>query len=178
MVLARSLVAAEQPQPQPQTSTSSPPPSPAHPLPQIPLHKARQIMTRADFIRAFDHINLFTITSDAFVRADSVPMQRAFRRICAEEGFDAHLEATLKRISDIESLGRTREVVMKDFVGGGRYFVGVREGGGGRGDGGKEKRKMGGGGWLVGDEEQKVWEVGLLEKEEDGDDVNAADGTK
>lgn len=89
-----------------------------HILPQIPLHKAREIMTRADFIQSYDHINIFTIDADAMVRADSVPMQNAFREICAEEGFDEHLQATLDRISAIESLGRTREIVAKDLVSG------------------------------------------------------------
>lgn len=89
-----------------------------HILPQIPLHKAREIMTRADFIQSYDHINIFTIDAEAMVRADSVPMQNAFRQICAEEGFDEHLQATLDRISAIESLGRTREIVAKDLVSG------------------------------------------------------------
>jgi hypothetical protein len=80
-------------------------------------------MTRADFIQSYDHINIFTITSTADVRADSVPMQRAFREICSEPGFRDHLEATLQRISDIESLGRTRELVAKDLVLGGRYKI-------------------------------------------------------
>ena len=55
-------------------------------------------------------------------------MQRAFRAICGEEGFDEHLEATLKRISDIESLGRTRELVAKDLVLGGKYKILLRDG--------------------------------------------------
>jgi hypothetical protein len=40
-----------------------------HILPQVPLHIARQIMTRADFIQSYDHINVFTIDSYAQVRA-------------------------------------------------------------------------------------------------------------
>lgn len=87
-------------------------------LPQIPLHRAREIMTRADFIQDYDHVNIFTIDAQAMVRADSVPMQNAFRQICEEEGFEEHLQATLDRISAIESLGRTREIVAKDLVGG------------------------------------------------------------
>ncbi len=38
-------------------------------LPEIPLHEARQIMTRADFIQSYDQINVFTISSTAMVRA-------------------------------------------------------------------------------------------------------------
>ena len=85
-------------------------------LPQIPLHKAREIMTRADFIQDYDHINIFTIDAQAMVRADSTPMMEAFRQICSEPGFEQHLQATLDRISAIESLGRTREVVAKDLT--------------------------------------------------------------
>ncbi|QSZ33433.1 hypothetical protein DSL72_005001 [Monilinia vaccinii-corymbosi] len=136
MVLARALVAAER---------ATPPPSAphSHNIPSIPLHKAREIMTRADFIQDYDHVNLFTITSTAMVRADSVPMQHAFRQICADPAFDAHLERTLQRIADIESLGRTRELVAKDLVAGGKYrIVGVSAGEGeswawGRGRGSK-----------------------------------------
>ncbi|MCJ1412681.1 hypothetical protein MMC19_006778 [Ptychographa xylographoides] len=95
----------------------------SHILPEIPLHLARQVMTRADFIQSYDHINIFTIDSRGMVRADSVPMQRAFEEICGEEGFREHLEKTLKRISEIESLGRTRELVAKDLVGGWRSFA-------------------------------------------------------
>ena len=86
-----------------------------HRLPQIPLYKARQIMTRADFIQTFDHDNIFTIDSRANVRADSVPMMNAFREICSEAGFADYLQATLDRISAIESLNRTKELTLKDL---------------------------------------------------------------
>lgn len=92
-----------------------------HALPSFPMHKAQQIMTRSDFIRDLDRLNLFTITSTAQVRASSVPMHRAFREICAEPGFRQYLEDTLERIAAIESLGRTRELVAKDLVLGGKY---------------------------------------------------------
>lgn len=121
MVLASALVALE-------SESSSYHPETGHVLPEIPLHAAREIMTRADFIQQYDHINVFTIDSRAMVRADSVPMQNAFREICAREGFREHLKKTLQRISDIESLGRTREVVAKDLFRGGRYRV-TRDGG-------------------------------------------------
>ena len=80
-------------------------------------------MTRCDFIRDLDSLNLFTITSQADVRASSVPMQTALREICSQAGFDKHLELTIQRISDIESLGRTRELVSKDLVLGGQYEI-------------------------------------------------------
>ena len=52
-------------------------------------------------------------------------MQLAFREICSQEGFDEHLEATLDRISAIESLGRTRELTIKDLWNKGRYRINV-----------------------------------------------------
>jgi len=117
MVLAKALVDQEK------ESGLSYDAEEGHILPQMPLHKARQVMTRADFIQAYDAVNLFTIDSAAMVRADSVPMMHAFREICAEEGFDDYLQATLDRIGDIESLGRTRELTIKDLWEGGKYNV-------------------------------------------------------
>jgi hypothetical protein len=100
-----------------------------HILPSFPMHKAQQIMTRSDFIRTLDRLNLFTITSDAQVRASSVPMYEAFREIAAEPGFRDYLQATIDRISAIESLGRTRELVAKDLVLGGKYEITKVKGG-------------------------------------------------
>ncbi|MDI1486937.1 MAG: hypothetical protein OHK93_006199 [Ramalina farinacea] len=119
MVLAKALVDQEA------GVESTYDPEKGHLLPQIPLHKAREIMTRADFIKDYDHINIFTIDAQAMVRADSVPMQNAFREICGQPGFEEHLNATLDRISAIESLGRTREIIAKDLVSG-RYRVSGR----------------------------------------------------
>ena len=122
MVLAKALVdqekASDSPTYHPQTG---------HILPEIPLHEARQIMTRADFIQSYDHINIFTIDSRAMVRADSVPMQNAFREICSQPGFEEHLQKTLDRISAIESLGRTREIVAKDLIEG-KYQISLKPG--------------------------------------------------
>lgn len=121
MVLAKALVELEKEMEQTYD------PERGHILPEIPLHKAREIMTRADFIQSYDHDNIFTIDSRAMVRADSVPMQRAFREICAIEGFDKHLDGTLERIGDIESLGRTRELTIKDLWNQGKYRIVVRD---------------------------------------------------
>ncbi|KAJ4399505.1 hypothetical protein N0V85_006011, partial [Neurospora sp. IMI 360204] len=94
-----------------------------HVLPSYALHEAQEIMTRADFVRALDRLNLFSITKDAQVRASSVPMHLAFREIVAQPGFREHLQATIDRIAAIESLGRTRELVAKDLVLGGHYEI-------------------------------------------------------
>lgn len=84
-------------------------------LPEIPLHEARQIMTRGDFIQGHDHINIFSIDSNSMVRADSRAMQNAFRLVCEQEGFEDHLNETIERLDELESLGRTREIKFKDI---------------------------------------------------------------
>ena len=84
-------------------------------------------MTRADFIRRHHELSIFAIDSHANVRADSVPMQRAFNEICSAEGFEEFLEATLERIGDIESLGRTKELTFKDLWEGGKYEMSVKD---------------------------------------------------
>lgn len=94
-----------------------------HVLPSFKLHTAQQIMTRSDFIRELDRLNIFAITSDAQVRASSVPMHRAFQEICDLPNFREHLDGTIQRVGDIESLGRTRELVAKDLVLGGKYEI-------------------------------------------------------
>lgn len=98
-----------------------------HILPEIPLHQARYIMTRADFIRTHHDLSIFAIDRFAKVRADSVPMQRAFSEICSEPGFEKFLEATLDRIGDIESLGRTKELTFKDLWEGGKYKITTKD---------------------------------------------------
>ncbi|KAI0598426.1 hypothetical protein F4775DRAFT_583788 [Biscogniauxia sp. FL1348] len=117
MVLAQALVDKEK------EMEKTFDPKTGHVLPSFPMHKAQEVMTRSDFIRELDRLNLFTITSDAEVRASSVPMWRAFKEICEVPGFRQFLEETLERISDIESLGRTRELVAKDLVLGGKYEI-------------------------------------------------------
>ena len=110
MVLAKALVDAQS-----EKSHTSYDPEHGHNLPEIPLYIARQIMTRADFIQSYDHENIFTIDSQANVRADSVPMMNAFRDICSQPGFVEYLQATLDRISAIESINRTKELTLKDL---------------------------------------------------------------
>lgn len=102
-------------------------PERGHILPELPLHQARYIMTRADFIRQHHNLSIFAIDSHAMVRADSVPMQRAFNEVCAEPGFEKFLESTLERIGDIESLGRTKELTFKDLWEGGKYRLTMRD---------------------------------------------------
>lgn len=49
-----------------------------HILPEFPLHEARQIMTRADFIQSYDHNNIFTIDSRAMVRAGKLNLRDSY----------------------------------------------------------------------------------------------------
>lgn len=120
MLLAKALVDQEK-----EVGRSTDQAGQSYSVPQIPLHVAREIMTRADFIKSYDRINLFTIDAQAMVRADSIPMQNAFRQICSEPGFEEHLQGTIDRIAAIESLGRTREVVAKDLIAG-KYKISGR----------------------------------------------------
>jgi hypothetical protein len=117
MVLARALVDKES------EMDETYDPQIGHVLPSFPLHKAQEIMTRADLIREFDALNLFCITSTADVRASSVPMHRALREICSDPGFRTHLEATIRRLDDIESLSKTRELIARHLVLSGRHDI-------------------------------------------------------
>lgn len=88
-----------------------------HILLELPLWIARKVMTRPDYIQTYDNLNIFTIdATNSIVRADSVPMMQAFREIASMPGFDDLLDETMDRVSAIESLGRTRELVAKDLV--------------------------------------------------------------
>lgn len=87
-------------------------------VPRIPLWRARQIMTRPDFIQDYDNLNLFTLDASSRVKPDSVVMMHAFSEIVNLPGFDELLQATIDRVSAIESLQRTRELTFKDLGGG------------------------------------------------------------
>ncbi|ANB14400.1 hypothetical protein AWJ20_1988 [Sugiyamaella lignohabitans] len=94
-----------------------------HEIPRIPLWRARQIMTRPDYIQHYDNLNIFTLDSLSRVKADSVVMMQAFHEIASLPGFEELLEETADRVSAIESLGRTRELVAKDLVLDGQYKI-------------------------------------------------------
>lgn len=99
-----------------------------HHLPELPVWRSRQIMTRPDYIQQYDNLNIFTVDSESRVRADSVPMMRAFHEIASQPQFDDLLDETVQRVADIESLGRTREIVMKDLTLGSTYDVFQKDG--------------------------------------------------
>ncbi|KAI9375215.1 hypothetical protein BJX61DRAFT_494757 [Aspergillus egyptiacus] len=91
----------------------------------MPLHKAQELLTRTGLIKKLDEMNIIAIDADAIVRADSVPMQNAFQSICSDPDFEAHLEGTLERLDELEGLGRTTELRLKDFMEG-EYQIRVR----------------------------------------------------
>lgn len=96
-------------------------------LPQIPLHKAREIITNAEWIKMPHHNNIFTIDSDGMVQADSVAMYNAMKEVCSQDGFEEHLQATLERLDELESLYRTREITLKDLADNGEFRAILRK---------------------------------------------------
>ncbi|EJD40393.1 hypothetical protein AURDEDRAFT_187028 [Auricularia subglabra TFB-10046 SS5] len=78
------------------------------PLPSIPYHQARQIMTRADFIEELDTLNMHHN-----VKPDSMLVLQAARQVVEEDGFDDKLDSVRDRIDEIEGLHRQRELVLK-----------------------------------------------------------------
>lgn len=88
-----------------------------HDIPSLPQHLSRRIMTRADLLERLDQCNVIAIDTRSNVRASSVPMMRAFREICGQDYFEGMLQNVLDRISEVESLGRTREIEFKDLKG-------------------------------------------------------------
>jgi len=88
-----------------------------HNIPSLPQHLSRRIMTRADLLERLDQCNIIAIDTRSNVRASSVPMMKAFREICGQDYFEGMLQNVLDRISEVESLGRTREIEFKDLKG-------------------------------------------------------------
>ncbi|KAK1142929.1 hypothetical protein N8T08_007170 [Aspergillus melleus] len=122
MILAKALVELENKQVKPKGGAE---------IPGMPIHKVQELMTRADFLHKLDQMNIFAIDANGVVKADSVPMQNAFRAVVSDPAFEEHLEATTERLDELEGLGRTTELTMKDLVNG-QYAVTAK------GMGGKE----------------------------------------
>ena len=85
-------------------------------IPRLPLHEARQIMTRPDTIKNYSQAGIFAVTSNTMVQADSIAMQNVFREVCNQNGFEEYLQATMRRLREIEMSRRTREVNLKRFT--------------------------------------------------------------
>ena len=93
------------------------------PNPHLTWGEARQVMTRPDYILELDHLNMIHIDRHHHIRADSMPLLRAMRRVAGSEGYDEKLESVMDRVSAIESLGRTRELVWKEQGDGGKFLI-------------------------------------------------------
>ncbi|KAF8339423.1 hypothetical protein F5887DRAFT_981414 [Amanita rubescens] len=95
------------------------------PLPVIPYWKCRRIMTRADFLKELDQLNIVSIDTDFNVRPNSMLILHAACEVVEEEGFDELLDNVRARIDEIESLHRTRELTFKDIGNGDRIRLWV-----------------------------------------------------
>lgn len=85
------------------------------PDPSIPWGEARQVMTRPDYVLPLDHLNLIQIDRHHSIRAQSMPLLRAFAKVALDDPeFEDRLERVMDRVSAIESLLRTKELVWKD----------------------------------------------------------------
>ncbi|KAJ1037689.1 hypothetical protein NDA14_002651 [Ustilago hordei] len=93
------------------------------PNPHLTWGEARQVMTRPDFIMELDHLNVIHIDRHHHIRADSMPLLRAMRRVAESQGYEERLESVMDRVSAIESLGRTRELVWKEQGDGGKFLI-------------------------------------------------------
>lgn len=93
------------------------------PNPHLTWGEARQVMTRPDFLTQLDQMNIIQVNRHHEIRADSMPMLRAFRRIAEQDGYEDKLERVMDRVSAIESLGRTRELVWKEQGVKGRFLI-------------------------------------------------------
>ncbi|KAM5542961.1 hypothetical protein V8D89_003345 [Ganoderma adspersum] len=92
-------------------------------------YEARQIMTRADFMDELDRKNIITIDINHDLTPDSMLILRAAEEVCAEEGFDELLEGVRRRVDEIQSSQRIREVTFKEAYKGDRIRLKVDKGG-------------------------------------------------
>ncbi|KAG8742639.1 hypothetical protein FRC12_015319, partial [Ceratobasidium sp. 428] len=90
------------------------------PMPSIPYHECRQIMTRADFLDGLDRLNIISTDTNHEVWLDSMLTLQAAREVVTSEGFEELLRSVLARIEEVESLQRTRELKFKDLKHGDR----------------------------------------------------------
>lgn len=94
------------------------------PNPSLTWGEVRQVMTRPDFVQQLDHLNMIHIDKHHHIRADSMPLLRAFQKVLEEEeDFEGKLERVMDRVSAIESLLRTKELVWKEQGPAGKSIV-------------------------------------------------------
>jgi len=56
---------------------------------------------------------MICIDTDYHIKPNSIVMLNVIRELCNEPDFQERLDSVLERIGDIESLGRTRELLWK-----------------------------------------------------------------
>lgn len=93
------------------------------PNPHLTWGEARQVMTRPDYLTQLDQMNIIQVNRHHEIRADSMPLLRAFRRIAQEPGYEDKLERVMDRVAAIESLGRTRELLWKEQGEKGKFLI-------------------------------------------------------
>ncbi|THH04314.1 hypothetical protein EW145_g5615 [Phellinidium pouzarii] len=98
-------------------------------LPSVSYHRARQLMTRTDFIDELDRSNIIAIDLNYNIRPDSMVILQAAKEVVETPGFDEMLDSVRERIDEIESLHRTRELTFKDVSSGDRIKLVVDKGG-------------------------------------------------
>ncbi|CZR57671.1 uncharacterized protein PAC_07560 [Phialocephala subalpina] len=127
MVLAQALVRLEN-----SMSETISPDDGSHIIPQIPLHLARQIMTRADFIKSYDPQSAAMVLAQALVRLENSMSET----ISPDDGshiipqIPLHLARQIMTRADfIKSYDRELPPFpAKDLVLGGRYLFKNRDG--------------------------------------------------
>ncbi|KAF9565606.1 hypothetical protein CPC08DRAFT_783465 [Agrocybe pediades] len=82
------------------------------PLPTIPYWKCREIMTRPDFMEELDRLNIIAIDTQYNVRPDSNLILLAAREVVREDGFEDRLHHVRNKIDELETLQRTRELLV------------------------------------------------------------------
>jgi hypothetical protein len=85
-------------------------------------------MTWPNFIQRHDQLNTFSIDSHNIVQADSTATQNAFREVSSQLGFEQQLQDIPDWLHEVESLGRTRELTLKEIVKEGIVQIRVVEG--------------------------------------------------
>ncbi|KAH8115312.1 hypothetical protein DFH11DRAFT_1588582 [Phellopilus nigrolimitatus] len=98
-------------------------------LPAVTYDRARQLMTRTDFIDDLDRSNIISIDVNFMVRPDSMVILQAAKEVVNQPHFEESLQSVRDRVDEIESLHRTRELTFKDVNSGDRIRLVVDKGG-------------------------------------------------
>lgn len=70
--------------------------------PKVTWNRAREVMTRPDFINDLDHLNIIQIDTEYNVRPDSRLMQTVIKEVISEDDFQERLDSVRERVDAIE----------------------------------------------------------------------------